>query len=228
MSSIVVIIIAIIVSLAIRYMSKRMTVKRKIVFAGHPSSSDMPNVDISPLPQNDPKYKIGDEVINVSELEQMVVRGKSLEYFGIKDGAIVFVKKIGDGFCEFSKLIGRFIVFKIDNQRTLQEYPLKNITIAEDGLKLRKVVKILSKGTTDIETEIKQFLLENDKDFSSKPMDEQTEELSRYLKKFKFASEYYSEDNYLIMSITYRNGVCKDYSFHSPKWLYGIVEYNTK
>ena len=38
----------------------------------------------------------------------------------------------------------------------------------------------------------------------------------------------YNEDEYLIMSITYKNGICKDYSFHSPKWLYGIVEYNTK
>ena len=225
--NIIIITLAVCAYLGLRLVVKRMTVKRKIVFAGHPSSYDMPNIDISPLPQNDPKYTIGAEVVDVSGLEQMVVKGKSLEPFGIKDNAIVFVREIDLKNCNLNKLVGRFIVFKIDNERTLQEYPLRNIAIAEDGLKLRKIVKILSNKDDNME-QIKQFLLDNDNDFINKSESEQVEEYDRYIKKFKFASSYYNEDEYLIMSITYKNGTCKDYSFHSTKWLYGIVEYNTK
>ena len=127
-----------------------------------------------------------------------------------------------------TKLIGRFIVFKIDNERTLHEYPLKNITIANDGLKLRKVVKLLYTKESDIESQIEKFLLDNDSEFAKKTEEERKKEYDRYIKKYQFASSYYNEDEYLIMSITYKNGICKDYSFHSPKWLYGIVEYNTK
>ena len=227
-----IIILAIIAYIGFRYITTKMTVKRKIVFAGHPSSHDITNVDVSPLPQNNPQYRIGTETVDTSKLEQMVVKGKSLEPFGIKDGSIVFVRNIKkDNYTTLAllnKLIGRFIVFMIDNERTLQEYPLKNITIAEDGLKLRKVIKVLKKEETEGETNIKQFLSENDYDFANKSEEDQKKELDRYIKKFKFASNYYQEDAFLIMSITYRNGVGKDYSFHSPKYLYGIVEYNTK
>lgn len=233
MSTNIIIIVSVIIAYAgVRYVTRRMTVKRKVVFAGHPSSDDIPNIDISPLPQNDPKYRIGAESVDVSGLEQMVVKGKSLENFGIRDGSIVFVKPIesdrNEELAFLEKLIGRFVVFRIDNARTLKEYPLKNITVVEDGVKLRKAVMILSREDAGTESIIKQFLLDNDKDFACKPEVEQTEEYDRYIKKFRFAASYYREDKYLVMSITYKNGVCKDYSFHSPKWLYGIVEYNTK
>lgn len=225
--NIIIITLAVCAYIGLRIIAKKMTIKRKIVYAGHPSSNDIPNIDISPLPQNDPKYTIGTEVVNMAGYEQMVVKGKSLEHFGIKDGAIVFVRKITTTE-DLTKLIGRFIVFKIDNERTLHEYPLKNITIANDGLKLRKVVKLLYTKESDIESQIEKFLLDNDSEFAKKTEEERKKEYDRYIKKYQFASSYYNEDEYLIMSITYKNGICKDYSFHSPKWLYGIVEYNTK
>lgn len=227
--NIVIIVLVICIYCVYTLVIRKMTVKRKVVFAGHPLSCETTNVDISPLPQNDPKYIMGTEVVNVAGLEQMVVKGHSLEPFGIKDNAIVFVKEntLSD-FDSLKRLVGRYIVFKIDNERTLQEYPLRNIAVAEGGLKLRKVVKILSKNEDGIEEQIKQFLVDNDKDYIKKSVDEQQEEYNRYIKKLKFALSYYDKDDFLIMSITYKNGVCKDYSFHSPKWLYGIVEYNTK
>lgn len=224
--NIIIITLAVCAYIALRIVAKKMTVKRKIVYAGHPSSGDIPNIDISPLPQNDPKYTIGNDVVNKYGLEQMVVKGKSLEHFGIKDGAIVFVRKLNPDE-ELNKLIGRFIVFKIDNERTLREYPLKNIIVAEDGLKLRKVVKLLSKEEANVESQIKNFLLENDNEFVKKTDEEREKEYERYIKKYRFASDYYKNTT-IIMSITYRNGLCKDYSFHSPEWLYGVVEYNTK
>ena len=39
-------------------------------------------------------------------------------------------------------MIGRFVVFNIDNDRTLKEHPLKNI-IVSNGLKTRKVIGIV-------------------------------------------------------------------------------------
>lgn len=213
--------------ICMRYITKKMKVKYKIVFAGHPSS-DISNIDISPLPQNAPKYKLGIEEVDVSNLEQLIVKGKSLEPFGIKDGATVFVKRLEPNPNEekLEKLIGRFIVFEIDNERTLKEHPLKNITIAEGGLKLRKVVKIISRTSPDAETVILDFLNHYDNDFQLQSNEEKRNEYDRYLRKYQFAKSYYNDD-FLIMSITYKNGKCKDYSFHSPKFLYGQVEYNT-
>lgn len=215
--------------ICMNFITKKMTVKHKIVFAGHPSS-DVSNIDISPLPQNAPKYKLGIAEVDMSNLEQLKVVGKSLEPFGIKDGAIVFVKKIKieNSEKELDNLIGRFIVFKIDNERTLKEYPLKNITVTEDGLKLRKVVKIINKRNPNAQNEILDFINQYDTDFQELEATDKRNESDRYLKKFNFAASYYGNDDFLIMSITYKNGEYKDYSFHSPKWIYGIVEYNTK
>lgn len=79
-------------------------------------------------------------------------------------------------------LIGRFIVFKIDNERTLKEYPLKNITVTEDGLKLRKVVKIINKRSSNAPKDILDFINQYDTDFQELGATDKNNESDRYLK----------------------------------------------
>ena len=105
---------------------------------------------------------------------------------------------------------------------------MKNITVTEDGLKLRKVVKIINKRSSNAPKDILDFINQYDTDFQELGATDKNNESDRYLKKFDFAASYYNNDDFLIMSITYKNGENKDYSFHSPEWIYGIVEYNTK
>lgn len=83
---------------------------------------------------------------------------------------------------ELGNLIGRFIVFKIDNERTLKEYPLKNITVTEDGLKLRKVVKIINKRNSNAQNEILDFINQYDTDFQELEATDKKNESDRYLK----------------------------------------------
>lgn len=37
--------------------------------------------------------------------------------------------------------------------------------------------------------------------------------------------DYYAQDGSLLVSITYKDGDDKDYSFYSPAWIKGIVRY---
>ncbi len=231
--NIIVISLAIIAYICLRLFTRNISVTRRVVFAGSPSFHEMTsNYQSIPIPRNYPQYKLGDKKVNISNFEQLVVSGKSLERFGIKDGSILFVRKIGkekEIKEEFLKgLIGHFVVFKIDNERILQEYPLKNIVVAEGGLKLRKALLLLEiNNSKDNAKLIEKFLEENDDEFKLKSEPDKKNELEKYIKKYSFAATYYSNDKFLIMSITYKNGEYKDYSFHSPEWLYGVVEYNT-
>mgnify|MGYP000705565898 FL=1 len=233
LTSIIIIVFVIILYSIVRILTSKITVKMRYVFAGHPSSVDNQNIAIFELPKNNPKYKIGNETVNMTGLQQFVVKGKSMEYFGINDGSFIFVKEFKKDEDkdneEFLKtLIGRFVVFNIDNDRTVVEYPLKNITIVEGGLKLRKVVGILKNKDTNIKDKINAFLEKNDADYQKFTEEEKKIRCDKYVKKYKFASSYYVNDNNIIMSVTYKGGIEKDYSFHSPTWLYGKVEYNTK
>ena len=68
---------------------------------------------------------------------------------------------------------------------------------------------------------------EEDLDFQNSTDEEQKAFLDKIVGKYLFASNYYTNDNKLIMSITYKSGKEKDYSFHSPQFLYGVVKYNS-
>lgn len=212
----------------------RITVRRHIVFAGSPNANEYGDeIEEVKLPKNNPIYKIGDTIIDVSKCVQLIVKGKSLEPEGINDGCIVFANEISLSNTDIEalkKLVGRFIILKIDNERTLQEHPLKQISIVTDGLKLRKVVKIIDVGLTNEqkENEIRNFLKEKDDDYGKLSDIDENKFYDGIKKKYDFASQYYNNDRYLIMSITYPKGGDKNYSFHSPKYLYGIVEFTSK
>lgn len=66
-----------------------------------------------------------------------------------------------------------------------------------------------------------------DKEFQHLEFDKKEAFIAKIAKKYKFASDYYSNDQNLIMSITYKYGKEKDLSFHSPRFLFGIVKYNS-
>ena len=46
-------------------------------------------------------------------------------------------------------------------------------------------------------------------------------------KKYEFASKFYKDESMLILSLTFRGGRYKSYSFHSPRFLVGVVEYRS-
>ena len=65
-------------------------------------------------------------------------------------------------------------------------------------------------------------VLKDDNDFKDISIEEL---LERMWIKYSFASQYYKEDNNVIVSLTYKEGMVKDFSFHSPNFLFGIARY---
>ena len=215
--------------LTMRSIIKKSTIEVRVAYAGNPDSCK-PNTRKIPLPKNNPIYRDGDIEVDVSNLTPLIIDGHSLEPLGIKDGSTIFVEenknenKDDIQNKELANLIGRFVVFNIDNDRTLKEHPLKNI-IVSNGLKTRKVIGIVQTKLDEkqIKNQINE-IMSSDKEFQHLESDKKEALIA---KKYKSASEYYSNDQNLIMSITYKYGKEKDLSFHSPSFLFGIVKYNS-
>jgi hypothetical protein len=217
--------------LTMRSIIKKSTIEVRVAYAGNPDSCK-PNTRKIPLPKNNPIYRDGDIEVDVSNLTPLIIDGHSLEPLGIKDGSTIFVEKEDEKEDDIQKkklanLIGRFVVFNIDNDRTLKEHPLKNI-IVSNGLKTRKVIGIVQTKLDEkqIKNQINE-IMSSDKEFQHLESDKKEAFITKIAKKYKFASDYYSNDQNLIMSITYKYGKEKDLSFHSPKFLFGIVKYNS-
>lgn len=218
--------------LTIRSIIKKSTIEVRVAYAGNPDSCK-PNTRKIPLPKNNPIYRDGDIEVDVSNLTPLIIDGHSLEPLGIKDGSTIFVEenknenKDDIQNKELANLIGRFVVFNIDNDRTLKEHPLKNI-IVSNGLKTRKVIGIVQTKLDEkqIKNQINE-IMSSDKEFQHLESDKKEAFIAKIAKKYKFASDYYSNDQNLIMSITYKYGKEKDLSFHSPSFLFGIVKYNS-
>lgn len=218
--------------LTMRSIIKKSTIEVRVAYAGNPDSCK-PNTRKIPLPKNNPIYRDGDIEVDVSNLTPLIIDGHSLEPLGIKDGSTIFVEenknenKDDIQNKELANLIGRFVVFNIDNDRTLKEHPLKNI-IVSNGLKTRKVIGIVQTKLDEkqIKNQINE-IMSSDKEFQHIESDKKEAFIAKIAKKYKFASDYYSNDQNLIMSITYKYGKEKDLSFHSPSFLFGIVKYNS-
>ena len=209
--------------LTMRSIIKKSTIEVRVAYAGNPDSCK----------PNTPIYRDGDIEVDVSNLTPLIIDGHSLEPLGIKDGSTIFVEenknenKDDIQNKELANLIGRFVVFNIDNDRTLKEHPLKNI-IVSNGLKTRKVIGIVQTKLDEkqIKNQINE-IMSSDKEFQHLESDKKEAFIAKIAKKYKFASDYYSNDQNLIMSITYKYGKEKDLSFHSPSFLFGIVKYNS-
>ena len=218
--------------LTMRSIIKKSTIEVRVAYAGNPDSCK-PNTRKIPLPKNNPIYRDGDIEVDVSNLTPLIIDGHSLEPLGIKDCSTILVEenkyenKDDIQNKELANLIGRFVVFNIDNDRTLKEHPLKNI-IVSNGLKTRKVIGIVQTKLDEkqIKNQINE-IMSSDKEFQHLESDKKEAFIAKIAKKYKFASDYYSNDQNLIMSITYKYGKEKDLSFHSPSFLFGIVKYNS-
>lgn len=209
--------------LVIRSIVNKATMEVPVVFAGTPMGG-YANSRVIPIPKNRPIYREGEQEIDVSSLKQFVVVGHSLEPLGIRDGDILYVSVEDKEHPTDTKLlIGRFVVYNIDTERTRVEHPLKTIDVTT-GWKARKVLAVVKTKQENIREEVKKFIAEGEENLIEADVETCVQ---RVLDKYSFASRYYNEDDELLMSVTYKDGK-KDLSFHSPRYLYGIVKYTSK
>jgi len=194
-----------------------MTEKVHIAFAGAYDGSQ--TVVSVPKSRNNTIYTEGDNIVNLSSYSKYIISGKSLEKVGISDGSYVYTSK-PDG--DLYSLINRFVIFRYDSKRLAEEHP--DIQNPVDAFKARKATSVFNTrlSKSDFVKKIGALL---SADSEIKDVAKCTEHL---WKKYSFASDFYDNDKFLIVSITYKdNGTCKDYSFHSPAFLAGVVKYKS-
>lgn len=209
----------------VNWISNSATVEIPTAYAGSPKPQ-VPYLITFELPKRRVDDYIGNEKINLSEYQKIIVKGHSLEKLGIDDNSIVYCSKwrLDNENCTLEQLPGRFIILDIDNERTTQEHPLDPNYFHSNGKKARKALRIVEVSLSDSKIEeISNSILRDIKD------EDEKKRLSVEIKqKYEFASQYYSQkgDEKLIMSLTYRNnGKDLGFSFHSPRYVTEIVEY---
>ncbi len=213
-----VIISAITIYFAIKVVSSNRLEKVKRAFAGAYDGKDI--VISLPKDRNKTIYTEGENKVDLSDYDKFIISGNSLSRVGLPDGAFVYTKPFADN-TDIYSLCNRFVIFKYDNQRLSIEHP--EIVNLVDGFKARKVVTIFETNfTEDIFADKMGTILASDNDISDKEGC-----IKSLWKKYKFASEYYKNADNLIVSLTYKKGECKDYSFHSFAFLHGVVRYKS-
>jgi len=191
--------------------------KIPVAFAGAYDGSE--TVVSVPKSRNNTIYTEGDNVVNLDSYTKYIISGKSLEKVGIADRTYVYTSTPND---DLYSLINRFVIFRYDNKRLAEEHPeIKNPV---EAFKARKVASIfhtkLSKSDFD---EKMNVILSSDNEIA-----DTTKCVEHLWKKYSFASGFYDKEDVLIVSITYKdNGTRKDYSFHSPTFLAGVVKYKS-
>lgn len=212
-----IIISAFFIYFVIRIATAKRTETVNRAFAGAYDGND--TVAILPKDRNKTIYTEGESVIDLSDFDKFLITGHSLEKVGLSNSTFVYTKPLGDD--DIYSICNRFVIFKYDNRRLAKEHP--EISNPVDGYKARKVVAILETNLskTNFEEKLKG-ILGSDTDIAD------VYDCLKYLwKKYEFASEYYKEDKELIVSITYKSGQSKDYSFHSVHFLHGVVRYKS-
>lgn len=170
--------------------------------------------------RNDTIYTEGEEKVDLSGYDKFMICGNSLNRVGLPDGVFVYTKSLEDGQDIYS-ICHRFVIFKYDNQRLAKEHP--EITNLVDGFKARKVETIFETNFTEETFKERMIqLLAVDDEISDK-----NSCVEKLWGKYKFAANYYKNEDKLIVSITYKKGKYKDYSFHSQKFLHGVVRYKS-
>lgn len=142
-----------------------------------------------------------------------------MEKVGLPDKAFVYTLPLGNE--DIYSICNRFVIFKYDNKRLAEEHP--EITNPVDGYKARKAVTIFRRNLSEDDFKKKiANILSSDTDIKD------VESCAEHLwKKYSFASDFYKNEKNLIISITYKKGECKDYSFHSLSFLHGVVKYKS-
>lgn len=207
----------------IRWLSQRATITIPTACAGNPRNS-LPALVTVPAYYYPIQTYLDGKKIGVFRLTKMIIKGKSLEKLGVKDESLVYVSRLSSkGESSLKEAIGKFVIFNIDNERIAIEHPLDVGYINMPKYKARKVINILDKNLS------KEDLLQNLKflkDIDNDSKDPSIDIEGKIFEKYKFASNYYTNVDKLIVSITYRNeGRYLGVSFHSPDFLYGIIKY---
>lgn len=217
------IIVLVSVYLVLRVLSAKQVMEVSVAFAGSPNGT--PVIRQLSMPKNNPVFRNGDRKVDVADYKCYVVDGSSLEPLGIRDGSLLYVDEKVKGKVA-NDLIGHFIVLKIDNDRTRKEHP-EMLVCVEDGCKVRRVIAVFPTQMNEMVVRKELgLLLERDRELE---LDEKgrADFLERIVRKYLFASSYYEKESELIVSITYKKGKSKDYSFHSLSFLKGIVKYKS-
>lgn len=188
----------------------------KIAYAGAYDGSG--TVCSVPADRNKTIYTVGEDVVDLSKYDKYVIRGNSLEREGLYSDTYVYTLPVGYG--EEQSILGKFVIFRYDNARLAVEHP--EIT-AVDGHKARKAVMFIPTRLSQPEFEAAmRTVLENDPDITDAEAC-----LAKLWTKYNFASGFYVNDDRLIVSVTYKKGEYKDYSFHSLRFLTGVVKYKS-
>lgn len=209
---------AFIVYFVIRIATAKRTEEVKVAFAGSYDGSN--TVTLLPKERNKTIYTEGEDIIDLSEYDKFLISGRSLERVGLPDGVYVYTQPFNESYDLYS-ICNRFVIFKYDNKRLSEEHP--EITNLIEGYKARKVSSIFANHLSS-ENFISRMseILSHDTDIQ----DVEAYAL-RLWTKYSFASEFYNDDKELVVSITYKDGKYKDYSFHSKKFISGIVKYKS-
>ena len=226
MQTFIIIFGAVIIYLVIKWLSQKATITVPTAYAGSPRR-DIPVLETLPLNYYPVRTYIDEKRIRVYNLIKIIIRGKSLEKFGIKDKSLVYVDKWNlkdsSDYSKLRTLIGNIVILNIDNERTALEHPFEKDFFNSSGYKARNVILIVDRGVSKSDLLGKLKFLNTPHDDYPKDIEEFK---NRIYEKYKFASDFYPDDSNLIMSMTYRNdGTKLGFSFHSPKFIYGVVKH---
>lgn len=212
--------------LVIKWLSQKATVTVPTAFAGSPKR-DIPTEETLPISYYPVHTYMDGKRISVFKYVKIIIRGRSLEKFGIKDKSLVYVskwnKKDSSLIEKLKSLIGKIVILSIDNERTAIEHPLDPNFFNSAGFKARKAILIVDRDLSrDKLLEKLTFLNNPNDDFP----DDMEALKNRIVEKYMFVNGFYTNESNFIMSITYRNdGTKLGFSFHSPKFIYGIVQH---
>ncbi len=163
----------------------------------------------------------GEYVVDLSKYSRFLISGDSLAKVGLLNNTYVYTQHLDLDMDSIYSIRNCFVIFRYDNERLAKEHP--EIANPVDSYKARKVNSIFRNHMNEVEfkTEMRNILSEDEE------IKNIEECIVKLWGKYLFASEFYATDKVLIVSITYKNGVCKDYSFHSIRFLEGVVKYKS-
>lgn len=201
----------------IRIVTSNRTAYVNVAFAGSYDGSE--RVEEVHVERNRPIFTEGEKIVDLSGYDQYYIKGISLVKAGLPDKVFVYTLPLKNE--SVYTIINRFVIFSYDVKRLTIEHP--EISNPVDGFKARKVVSIFENGLPENDFKLRMIdILNNDDEIENKECC-----LEHLWQKYSFASDFYKDDKELIVSITYKKGEYKDYSFHSVKFLKGIVKYKS-
>lgn len=198
-----------------------------IAYAGSPTSSAVEK-EVKGS-QYATVFREGGKKVSMDGLYPYLVDGNSLEPEGFRNGSTIYVDKDVVASMEQLQLetfIGRFVVIAIDDERYRLEHPEKPIRI-EGGFKVRKVLGFFDSNVQrEGFNELMNGLIEK---FNGSPYHNCVDDRHRFIEslyqKFDSARRYYRDEPKIMVFVTYKEGVYRDFSFHSPKYIVGVVRY---